>query len=298
MFTVFDLETTGFSGATDDVIQFSYIRFDTLNQAYDSGCLYFYYEGMSWSEEAEAVHHISQDFLRQYEDQFQENCIKMWTILSGSNVSGHNCIGFDCPFVKTWLARQGLINLTFGIINDTMKAFRPVTRSSKVKLTKLSEMCGLTPDVINNAASMWFGTTDVLGAHNATYDTTATAMLTLIAINKGYMTFDPVNAVAELVETNMSLLEDTPVTSVDFKLIDSDGTERIHTFNGHHDGDAIEFPVVLSYVQHNRFESGCYRLDIGGNGDVLTVEVLGTQLVSGKDFDIIDYTTKIVKGGS
>lgn len=297
MFTVFDLETTGFSGSTDDVVQFSYVKFDARNQMYDAGCLYFYYEGMSWSEEAEAVHHISQDFLIQFKDQFRENCIKMWTILSGANVVGHNCQSFDCPFAKTWLARMGLLNLTFGMINDTMKAFRPVTHRDKVKLTKLSEMHGLTPEAINNAANMWFGVEDEMVAHNATYDTTATALLTLIALNKGYMTFDPVH-IESFVETDTSLIEDVPITDVDFTLVEADGNERTYTFNGHHNGNSIEFPVKLSYVSHNRYESGPYRLDIIGKADVLTVSVLDTQLISDKDFNVIDYTAKLVKGGS
>lgn len=297
MFTVFDLETTGFSGSTDDVIQFSYIRFDNLNQAYDAGCLYFYYDGMSWSEDAYEVHHISQDFLRQYRDDFKKNCLKMWTILAGANVVGHNVKGFDCPFAKAWLARMGLMNLTYGIINDTMQAFKPVTHRDKVKLVKLSEMNGLTPDVINNAASMWFGTTDEMRAHNATYDTTATAMLTLIALNKGYMSFEP-TSIAALVETDTNLLVDIPITDVDFTLVDPDGTERVYTFNGHHDGNAVQFPVKLKYISHNRFEGGVYCLKVDNTGDILTVDMLGTQLVSGKDFDILDYVNKLVKGGS
>lgn len=297
MFTVFDLETTGFSGSTDDVVQFSYIRFDNFNQAYDAGCLYFYYEGMSWSEEAAEAHGLTQDFLRQFADDFRKNCIKMWTILSGSNVCGHNAKSFDCPFAKAWLARMGLMNLTFGIINDTMRAFRSVTHRDKIKLIKLSEMNKLTPDVINNAARLWFNTEDNMSAHNATYDTTATAMLTLIAINKGYMTFDPVD-MSSFVEADTSLLEDMPVTDVDFTLVEADGTERIYTFNGHHDGNAIEFPVKLSYVAHNRYEAGPYGLHLNGKTDILFIDVLGTQISSDKDFSILDYTKKLVKGGS
>lgn len=297
MFTVFDLETTGFSGSTDDVVQFSYVRFDNMNQAYEAGCLYFFYDGMSWSDSAYDVHGLSQEFLSQYKDDFKKNCLKMWTILSGANVVGHNAKSFDCPFAKAWLARMGLMNLTFGIINDTMRAFKPVTHRDKVKLTKLAEMNNLTPEVINSAANMWFDSEESLSAHNATYDTTATAMLALIALSKGYMTFEPAG-VAALVEADTSLFDDIPITDVDFVLVDPDGMERIYTFNGHHDGNSVEFPTKLSYVSHNRYESGAYCLKVDGKEDVLYIDMLGTQLVSGKDFDVLDYTKKLVKGGS
>lgn len=296
MFTVFDLETTGFSGASDDVVQFSYLRFDDKNMVYDAGCLYFYYEGMSWSEDAENVHHISQEFLKQYEDDFDKNCIKMWTILSGANVVGHNAKGFDCPFAKTWLGRMGLSDLTFGIINDTMLAFRPMTHTSKVKLTKLSAMNSLTPEVIRRSANVWFNESGELNAHNATYDTAATALLTLIALNKGYMSFEAVDTTSHA-DVDVALLDDLPVANVDFTLIEADGSERVHTLGGHKEGSTIEFPIKLTYVSHNHYEQWPYAVFIGSSNDRLVVNMLGTELTSGVDFDLIDYTKKL-SGGS
>jgi len=281
----------------DDVVQFSYVSFDASNQMYDAGCLYFYYEGMSWSESAEEVHHISRDFLKQYADDFKANCIRMWTVLSGANVVGHNSKTFDCPFVTSWLARMGLMGLKFGSINDTMRAFRPAIHHDKIKLTKLLEMYGLTPEVIRNAANMWFGDVTNIGPHDATYDTTATALLTLIALSKGYMSFDAAR-IERSVEADVSLLYDTPITNVDFTLIEPDGSERVHTYCGHSDGNTIEFPFKLKYVAHNRYEANVYTLKINGNNDEFSMTVLGTTTVFGKNFDLIEYTKKLTKGGS
>ena len=76
MFVVFDLETTGLSSMQNDIIQFSYIMFDSNNMFVRADNLYFYYEGMSWSQEvADISHGISLDFLKTQADKFKENVI-------------------------------------------------------------------------------------------------------------------------------------------------------------------------------------------------------------------------------
>lgn len=297
MFVVFDLETTGFSGSYDDIIEFSYIKFDTNLSVIDAGTLFFYYEGMSWSEDAYAVHGIPQEFLKQFEGDFRKNVIRMWTILSGSNVCGHNAKQFDCPFSKTWLARQGLDGLQFGIINDTMTAFRPMTHTSKVKLTKLSEMNGLTPDVIRNAAKIWFGDNGVESrAHNASYDTAATALLTLTALRKGYMSFESTANISYSDLDVNDLMDTTPPTMVEFMLKEDDGSVRPYTFGGHRAGNSIVFPGEFTYVRSGTYACGPYTL-ITDNPNKLLITIGVSDVVSGKDFDILDYTTKLVKGG-
>ena len=143
MFVVFDLETTGLSSMQNDIIQFSYIMFDSNNMFVRADNLYFYYEGMSWNQEvADISHGISLDFLKTQADKFKENVIKMYTVLNHANVCGHNSNSFDCPFVKNWLKRMGLSDFEFGIQQDTMLAFRPYTKRARIKLTKLAAMWG------------------------------------------------------------------------------------------------------------------------------------------------------------
>lgn len=294
MFVVYDLETTGFSSSQSDVIQFSYIRFDNNRVAYDAGTLYFYYEGMSWSEEAYNVHKIPLDFLKQFKDDFRKNVIKMWTILSGANVVGHNSNKFDNPFATNWLARMGCPGLMFGIMQDTMLAFRPMTHTAQVSLIKLCELNELTPDRINSLYKMWFGVNEDLQSHNASYDVAATAMLALIALNKKYMSFDAAIA-AEYVDVDMSLLDNAePPNQVNFELIESDGSIREHTFDGHKMGNFVTFPIKLKYVSDNRYESDGYTLWTS-NPNRLELDMLGVTLVSGKDFDVLEMTNKMLK---
>lgn len=191
MFVVFDLETTGFSSIRDDVVQFAYIVYDDRNYAVRAESLYFYYEGMSWSEEAYNVHKLSKEFLKTHEDKFEENLIKMYATLMLANVCGHNVKSFDCPFAVNWLARMGMPGLQFRVIQDTMTAFKPVTRRPKISLIKLSNLLGITDDTVIFWVDRVFG--DKLGvqAHNAAFDTMRTALITIMGIHKNYINFNP-----------------------------------------------------------------------------------------------------------
>ena len=193
MFVVFDLETTGLSSMQNDIIQFSYIMFDSNNMFVRADNLYFYYEGMSWNQEvADISHGISLDFLKTQADKFKENVIKMYTVLNHANVCGHN--SFDCPFVKNWLKRMGLSDFEFGIQQDTMLAFRPYTKRARIKLTKLAAMCGLSDAEIDYATKLWFGITESTQSHDARFDTAMTALLTIGGINKKLISFDRIVA--------------------------------------------------------------------------------------------------------
>ena len=189
-FVVFDIETTGFYSTSCDIIQFAYIMFDSNNQYVKAENLYFYYDGMSWSKEAESVHGISIDFLRKHKDKFEENLLKMYSVLNRTNVCGYNSNHFDCPFVKNWLSRQGLTDFAFGIQQDCMVALRPISKKARYKLINMVKLFNLSEETIEYCTNIWFNSSGYKGAHDAMYDTASTALLTLQALAKGYITFD------------------------------------------------------------------------------------------------------------
>ncbi len=191
MFVVFDLETTGFSEATCDIIEFAYVEFDENLQFVKSEQLYFYYKGMSWSEEAYKVHQIPLSFLEKHEDKFRENIIKMYTVLNHANVVGHNALRFDCPFAKTWLLRQGIRNLEYGVIQDTMIAFQPIYHGKRISLVKLAQICGITPDGVNYMLPIWFPNAKPSRSHEAAFDVVETALITLQGLSKNLIRFEP-----------------------------------------------------------------------------------------------------------
>lgn len=232
MFVVYDLETTGLSDFQDDIIQFAYIMFDDNLMVVKSEVLYFYYEGIHWNQKVcDEVHHITLDFLKQHKDKFRENCIKMWTVLSGNIVVGHNNKGFDDPFAANWLARQGLPGLTFGGSFDTMADLKAFHKRNRIKLTVLGDMCGFTVNAVQYAEGIFFGKDLVVAsAHNAIYDVTLTALITMFALRNGYFNFNakqvPVS-VAEAVDPYadiMSIDNMDRYKAVYCKLIQYDGS--------------------------------------------------------------------------
>lgn len=279
MFVVFDIETTGFSEINSDVIEFAYIMFDNDNNYVKAEQLYFYYDGMSWSEDAYAVHQIPLEFLKTQKDKFKENLIKMFSVLNHANVVGHNALRFDCPFVKTWLMRQGIRNLEYGIIQDTMLAYKPVYKKSRIKLTKLIEYINVDENVINTLLPIWFPGASESHAHEAAYDVVATALLTLRALDKNLMTFEP------LVKLNQDVSPDDMsamfAAGTDLTISDNDyivrvtesGNSRWHLIQHNVDGsfsnvvdsdgvsdlvakataDCKVLPIVLDCVKSNTY---------------------------------------------
>ena len=302
MFVVYDLETTGLSEINDDIIEFAYIAFDDNCNFIQSEQLFFYYRGMSWSEDAYKVHHISLDFLETQADKFKENLLKMYAILNHNNVVGYNNNHFDNPFVKTWLMRQGIRNLEFKVTQDVMLAYRPIYKKSKIKLTKLSDMMGYTPELINQYMNIYFPQVGNSQAHEAAYDVVATALLTLSAIPKHLIAFKsilPESHEAEDVMTDMlSVNENTSITSmVRFTLKDTFGATEIKTLPyvdpkiNEHGPILVEIPVPLESVDDSVYELAVRGSTISYNTntpDKLTLCISGTNLnLLDLDIDII-----------
>lgn len=188
MFVVYDLETTGLSTTSDDIVQFSYIRFDNNNMPVQAENLYFYYEGMHWSKEAEEVHGITLDFVKQHAEKFEENVLKMYSILSLSNVVGFNSDNFDNVFVRNWLARMGMSDTQLGIQKDIMLLARPVVHKPRISLVKLCDKLGITPDIIRSFEKLCYKN-EGSQAHNGSYDVSATALVALQFMREGYLTW-------------------------------------------------------------------------------------------------------------
>lgn len=268
MFVVFDIETTGFDSSVCEVLQFAYVMFDSNNNFVKSENLYFYKEGMHWSQEAaDTSHHLSLSFLKQFEDDYKANMLKMYSVLNRANVCGHNINHFDCPFAKKWLQRQGLPGLEFGVLQDTMLAFRPITKRPRIKLTKLGELLELPEESIKYATSIWFENTHNTSAHNACYDVTLTALIAFNGIAKNLIKFDFTKITAEVTEENFFDMEGSAdfSDSSDVKTIDPDGyfvkllqdDEEVYHFVNHDrllHGDVFATDdMVSSYKASNQY---------------------------------------------
>lgn len=211
MVVIYDLETSGFSDMNDDILQFAYAAFDDNKRFIKSEILYYYHEGMSWSEDAAKVHGLTLEFLRQYKDQFEENVIKMYSILNHNNVIGYNNHQFDDPFCRNWLMRQGISNLTFAASIDLMVAYRPVYKKSRIKLTALADLMGYNPELIKHYCSLYFDT-DNSRAHQAQYDVTECILLALHGMGTNLLGFQ------EQVEQKLTI---EPTEDIDMTVTES-----------------------------------------------------------------------------
>lgn len=230
MFVVFDLETTGLNKINDDIIEFAYLMFDSNNLLVKAERMYFYHEGMTWSEEAYKVHQISKEFLKTQADKFTENLIKMYSVLKYATVVGHNARKFDCEFAQFWLSKFGL-PLTFNKIIDTMTDMQSITKRPRIKLTKLIDYCDITPEAVATATKLFFGDADDYHAHEASYDATATALIALYGIRNNIISIeDPTETevnltMNELLSNDNEGLKTNPTKSI-FALVNekSSGT--------------------------------------------------------------------------
>lgn len=218
-YTIFDIETTGLYRDQSDVIQFAYVNLDENFQPIKSDILYFYYEGMSWSEEAEAVHHISLETLKQHADEFENNLLKMYVTLSFCNAVTFNGDHFDIPFVRAWLMRQGMPEIRVSMSYDVMQIYNRVLHHA-IKLVNLPKQIGLPVETIQTIQDAWFG--NIAAAHDAAYDTTATALAFSFAMRKKYISKPTSEIKAVKVE-----LEDKPYENDVFYKIEDDGVQYI-----------------------------------------------------------------------
>lgn len=186
LFTVFDIETTGLNPSYCGIIQFSYVNIDENYKKVNSGCLHFYKSDMHWSAEAEAVHGISQQSLEKYALDFDDNIRRMYVILQRSNAVGHNAAGFDFPFCRQFLKKNGMSDIIPTSMVDTMNVYRPVYHK-KMKLGELAHSLGFTDKLITAMSSSWFGG-DGAQAHDSRWDATATALIMAKARREGLVT--------------------------------------------------------------------------------------------------------------
>lgn len=103
IFTFFDIETTGLDKSADDILSFGFVRLDEKYNILQQGTLYFYKPEFK-IEKAQHVHHLTREFLSQFEDEFENNLAMMWAILHDSNVLGKNSKAFDMPFISNFIS--------------------------------------------------------------------------------------------------------------------------------------------------------------------------------------------------
>lgn len=188
--TFIDFESTGLDTKSALPVSMAYLTIDErLTAAVTSGVLYFHKPGINYDCEAfagaRAIHGLTEAFLKPHEPAYYENVNKAFALMNYSNLSGYNIKNYDYKLALSLFAREGFNVVKQGSILDVMSVYQPIMHK-RMKLKDLCAACGLSDEVINIMHKKWFGV-DGEYWHDASWDVTATAMLYIQALKKGYI---------------------------------------------------------------------------------------------------------------
>lgn len=190
--TFFDIETTGLDIYSGNILSFGYLQTSDTWEVYNQGTIYFYKEEFNIESSAQKVHHLSREFLKQFEDRYDENMVLMHSMLYGANVIGKNSKNFDLPFIEFRLsmACPYLDRLQVKSHIDVQEVIAPEYRKRNNlqkgygKLSDYCNMYGLTEDDV----IPFMPKTEMSTFHGALFDTWMTALcLNRYCVEKGVL---------------------------------------------------------------------------------------------------------------
>ena len=236
LFTVIDIESNGLIGKVNpvEVLEVGYMQ---VNEHFDiirHGVLYFYQSSFNIENEAQAVHGLTREFLEQYEDEFDDNLVRLYTLLERGFLVTKNGDKFDIPVLQRFIARHAPHLASFdpadpkpihvGASLDMQTFYTPKYRAwyektygektrGHGKLGQLMDVIGYTQEDITAEFHLTVGDTDRDQAHAALYDVFMTYLLLKAAVEtygldlaKAVRTTDWERAFQELPETMKSLI--------------------------------------------------------------------------------------------
>ena len=182
IYTVIDIETSGLSRENADVLSFSYALTDG-KEILAADTLYFWAEGMQWSQESYEIHGLSKEFLSQYKDDFDKNLRAMFSVVQDSVLVGYNSgymdkfgvlHGFDYQVIKNFLLRNMLDFPIPSSFVDLLKIARSrETNAPNKKLQSIVDYYGISREAIVRVNDTVFPGSKAV-AHNSGYDVVCT----------------------------------------------------------------------------------------------------------------------------
>lgn len=182
IYTVIDIETSGLSRENADVLSFSYALTDG-KEILAADTLYFWTDGMQWSQESYEIHGLSKEFLSQYKDDFDKNLRAMFSVIQDSILVGYNSgyidkfgvlHGFDYQVIKNFLLRNMLDFPIPSSFVDLLKIARSrETNAPNKKLQSMVDYYGISREDIARVNDAVFPGSKAV-AHNSGYDVVCT----------------------------------------------------------------------------------------------------------------------------
>lgn len=185
IYTVIDIETSGLSRENADVLSFSYALTDG-KEILAADTLYFWTDGMQWSQESYEIHGLSKEFLSQYKDDFDKNLRAMFSVVQDSILVGYNSgymdkfgvlHGFDYQVIKNFLLRNMLDFPIPSSFVDLLKIARSrETNAPNKKLQSMVDYYGISREEIARVNNTVYPDSKAV-AHNSGYDVVCTAYI-------------------------------------------------------------------------------------------------------------------------
>jgi DNA polymerase III epsilon subunit-like protein len=195
IYTILDIETTGFSRENDDLLEVGYMQVNKQLEIIRSGSLYFYKPEYKIESQAQSIHKLTRSFLCKHEDEFDDNIVSLYTLMHQGILIGKNSNRFDIPYLEAFFRRnafclfpvthKGLLDLQPYYGPKYKKWYETKTGLSTNKLgslTELIEMIGLTQEQVQQQFREVFKGEERVQAHSALYDVYMTYLLLEYAI--------------------------------------------------------------------------------------------------------------------
>lgn len=199
IFTIIDIETTGFNREYDNILEVGYIKTNQNCELLGHGSFYFYKPQFKVESQAQSVHNLTRDFLEEHESDFNISMAKLYTMMYNGLIIGKNNASFDIPFIKSFIRKHsgylddleimGYVDLqtyfTEAYQQWYYKTYGVGTRK-KGTLTELVHMIGHKDEEMRASFTKLFPDCPRTGTHSALYDVYMTYLLLVDACkNRG-----------------------------------------------------------------------------------------------------------------
>ena len=177
VYTYLDIETTGLSRTDDAPIQFAYLQMEDNGIFRKRAAFYINTLCKSWSADAEAVHRISREMLKEHGVEEIRALASMCAIMRSADLVTYNGNAFDIPMIKNRMQSVGIQSMYPNSSFDVMTEWQKFHGGRRRKLIDLAKELGYSEAYIAGSVKRLFGEDGIFRPHDARYDVVETMLV-------------------------------------------------------------------------------------------------------------------------
>ncbi len=177
VYTYLDIETTGLNPHADVPIQFAYLQMQENGVFLRRSAFYIKTTSSSWSEDAQAVHHITREMLEKFGIEEVRAIASIYAILKNADVVTYNGNHFDLPMINNRIQQLGIVDIFTDRGFDVMLEWQKFHGGKRRKLLDLAQSLGYTEDYISATVQALYGEQGHFQPHDARYDVVETMLV-------------------------------------------------------------------------------------------------------------------------